>query len=417
MSYYVKTICPRCGALASGAFYEPCQHCKTEVNVNWETVYQVQGARLPKPGTGEGIYRFADFFALDPGTPYVSLGEGNTPLHQLRRLGTELGLEGLYVKDESKNPTMSHKDRMCSLLVTKAMEAGAPGLVIASTGNQGISTAAYAKVAGLPCIIFTTSNVAPGMKRLMQVYGAEVYLTASMQDRLTMVQMLTEQLGFFPACGIVTPPIGSSCYAVDAYKTIAFELYEQFHGELPEWVIVPSSYGDTLYGIEKGLQELKAMEYIQTIPKMVAAEVFGATLASVEQQGDVPVSWIPKPTLQTSIAAASTTYLTVRAIRESNGTAVSSGDEQVLQMQRRLLETEGIYAELSSCAALSALKQLIDRGAIKRKEKVAVILTSTGLKDMEATCGEFPNIPKIETTDLDHFLQARELAYGVSKSQ
>ena len=107
------------------------------------------------------------------------------------------------MKDESKNPTMSHKDRMCSLIVSKALADKAPGIVISSTGNQGAAAAAYAAVAGLPCVVFTTPNVSETMKTLMQAYGAQVFVTPTMSDRGIIMEKLVREMGYYPASGLL----------------------------------------------------------------------------------------------------------------------------------------------------------------------------------------------------------------------
>lgn len=410
MGYYVKTVCPRCGRPLSGRPFDPCPDCRKELNVSYETVFDVKNAAFPAPAPEKGIYRFADFFALAETAPKITLGEGNTPLRKLERLGAHFGLDHLYMKDESKNPSLSHKDRLCSLLVSKALEAGAPGIVLSSTGNQGAAAAAYCKVAGLPCVVFTTPNVSPVMKTLMQAFGAYVFVTPTMNDRLLIMRELVDKLGFFPASGIHTPPIGSLCYAVDAYKTIAFETYEQMGGQLPDWFVVPVSYGDTLYGIHKGMTDLVAMGLAEKTSRMAAAEVFGAAQKSLESNSDIPLTVPTRPSFQTSIAVGSTTYLTVRAIRESRGAAALSRDSEVLPIQKLLAEKEGVFAEPSSAASIVALQKLVDAGKIKKEDKIVLLITSTGIKDPETASKWLPNIPCIQP-DLTQFLFSMENDY------
>ena len=409
MCYYQKAICPRCRNAVSGAEYDPCPHCRPVLNVNYETIYDLRDAQLPQTGTEKGMYRFSSFFSLEDDAPHISIGEGDTPLRRLDRLGAVLGSENLYMKDESRNPTGSHKDRLCSLIVSQAVYKKAPGIVIASTGNQGVSAAAYAKVAGLPCVVITTPNVSPTMKMLMQAYGAYVLITPTMNDRIVLLEKIVRELGFEPASGIWTPPIGSNFRAIDAYKTISFEVYQQMQG-VPDWFIVPSSYGDTLFGIYKGMQDLKEMQYIARIPKMVAAEVFGATKKSVEATDDIPVQVQTAPSVQTSIAVGSTAYQTVKAIRSSGGTAENSLDEEALDMQKQLAYTEGIFAEPSSLASLVVLKKLLQNGTIRPEEKVVALITSEGVKDPASASRGFPEIPTIEPT-LEAFYQAMEQNY------
>lgn len=411
MSYFVKAICPRCGMPFTGKEYNPCPHCKAEVNVPFETIYDLKGKKLPERDLLEGMYRFRDFFSLNKGDKEISIGEGDTPLRRLKRLGAHFGLDHLYMKDESKNPTGSHKDRMISLLISCAVAKKVPGIVIASTGNQGIAAAAYSKVAGLPCVVITTPNVSPTMKKMMQVYGAYVFMTPTMDDRRILMEQLIQEKGFEPASGIWNnPPIGSNFRALDAYKTIAYEVYEQMNA-VPDWFIVPSSYGDTLYGIYKGMRDLQEMEYIRTLPKMVAAEVFGATKKSIDETGDIPVTVPTTPSIQTSIAVGTTTYQTVKAIRTSKGTAVSSTDEEAIAMQKLLAHTEGVFAEPSSLASLVALSKMVKSGQVKKEDRIVVLITSEGIKDLNTATKGFPEVPVIHP-NLDEFYAAMKQTYN-----
>jgi threonine synthase len=404
MSYYRKAVCPRCGRPFSGKEYEPCPDCKSEVLVNYETVYDVKGARLPEGGEEDGIFRYRDFFSLPENAPVLTIGEGDTPMRKLTRLGKELGLSNLYMKDESKNPTGSHKDRMCALMVSNAIAKGAPGMVIASTGNQGAAVAAYCQVAGLPCIVISSKDVQPTARLLMQVYGAQVVVVPTAADRLVLMKQIMDEMGYEPASGIYSPPIGSNFRAVDAYKSIAFEVYRQMKG-VPDWFIIPGSYGDTMYGTYKGMADLKEMGYIDELPKMVVADVYGATKKSVESGEDKPISVPVYPSIQTAIAVGTTAYHTMKALRACNGTAEASSDAEALAMQELLVRTEGVFAEASSCASLVALKKLVADGKIGKDEKVVVLISSLGIKVPEVVKDRLPAVPEIEP-DLETFRKA-----------
>ncbi len=411
MSRFERAVCFRCGRPLSGKFYEPCPECAKEgVNVNYRTEFDLRGAKLPAKNDQPGIYRFREFFAIDDDTPVVSIGEGNTPLHRLDRLGKKLGFNNLYMKDESKNPVMSHKDRMCSLMVTRALAEGAPGMVIGSTGNQGAAVAAYAAAANLPCVIFTTPNVSESMKVLMQAYGASVFVTRDMNERGVILEKLVRELGFSPASGIVSPPMGSNCFALDGYKTISYEVYEQMDHQAPDWFVVPISYGDTMYGIYKGMNDLKEMGYIEEVPKFAAAEVFGAAENTIKAGSDDPIAQPSEPSIQTSIATGYVAYHTVQAIKASKGEARTSHDEEALAMQKLLAQTEGVFAETASVASLVVAQKLLEEGKIKPDDKVVVLITSTGVKTPDVAAKWLPSVPTIGPT-LEELRKAMEENY------
>ncbi|EFS25522.1 threonine synthase [Fusobacterium ulcerans ATCC 49185] len=396
MSYLKNIVCPHCGRELETEFYKACPYCKEKgIYTNYETIYDLKNTKLDKNNNEKGIYKYSSFFPLKENSSKISINEGNTPLIKLERLGKLWGLDNLYLKDESKNPTMSHKDRMCSLMISKAIEMKAPGVVIASTGNQGAAVAAYCAVAKIPCVIFTTPNVSPTMKIFMQSFGAYVFVTPTMEDRVTMMKKLVEEYNYFPASGLENPPIGSCCFAIDAYKTIAFEVFEQLNNNIPDYFIVPISYGDTLYGIYKGMSDLKEMGYVDKTPKFVAAEVFGAAKTTLAADSSVPLAVETSSSIQTSIAAGNIAYLTLKALKESNGSAETSCDEEALEMQKLLCETEGILAETSSVASLVALKKMLENKKISSSDKIVLLLTSTGVKTPEIIEQWLPKLPSI----------------------
>lgn len=414
MSHYQTVRCIRCGRPLEGTYYDACPHCRKETgkNINYETVYDLRGAKLPLGKSREpGIFKYREFFPIQDSTKPVSLNEGNTPLYRLERMGKLLGLNALYVKDESKNPTCSHKDRLLAVIATKAVEEGAPGITVSSTGNQGIAAAAYASAAGLPCHVFSTPGVSDTMKTVMQVYGAKVFITETMEKRVQIMQHLVRELHYAPASGLMAPPIGSSVYGLDGYKSIAFELYEQMGESLPDWIVFPMSYGDAMYGMWKGLKDLQAMGYCQEIPHIGGAESFGSAKTTIAQNEEFPVGVPTKPSIQPSIAVGYATYQAVNAIRDSKGAAECSEDQESLEMQKLLARTEGIYAETASVSSLVVAKKLLEQGKIDPNQKVVVVITSTGLKDPATSRLYLPDPPAIEPTP-ESWREALKSVYG-----
>ena len=287
-----------------------------------------------------------------------------------------------------------------------------PALPLDMERVRRAAAAAYAAVAGLPCVIFTTSNVSPSMKTLMQAYGASVFVTPSMADRGVIMEKLVRELDFVPASGVMSPPIGSSCFGIDAYKSIAFEVFEQMGGQVPDWFVVPISYGDTLYGIYKGMCDLKEMGYIEKVPKFAAAEVFHAVENTIKAGSSDPIPQPSEPSIQTSIATGFCAYHTVQAVKDSGGAARSSHDPEALKMQQRLAKTEGVFGESASVASLVVLEKLLKEGVVRPDEKVVVLMTSTGVKTPEVTDMWVPEIPCIQPTLAD-FRNAMESSYGI----
>lgn len=415
MSYFTGVRCIRCGKpMPDGAFYTGCPSCAAEgVTANYETTYDLRGAKLPDKENGQpGIYRFRAFYPISDDVQAVSLGEGNTPLLHLKRLGAALGIPNLYIKDESRNPTLSYKDRLCSVILTKAVQDKTPVVTISSTGNHGAAAAAYGAAAGIPTVIFTVPDVPDTMKTLMQAYGACVIVTPTARDRWTIMGECVRKLGWVPASGFVSPPIGSNCYGIDGYKSIAFEIFEQMDG-VPEYVVLPTAYSDGIYGTYKGMYDLQEMGYIENLPKMVAAEVYRSMEETLRLGSDKPVTtqgndW----SVSFSIAGTTCTYQGLEAVRRTGGYARSSSDAETMEMQLKLAGTEGIYAEASSCTTLVAAHKLAREGKIGPNEKVVAVLTSTGLKDPATTRKYLPPVPTINPV-MAELKAALKDAYGV----
>lgn len=416
MSYFVKAVCSRCGRPLEGHFYDACPHCAAEgVNANYRTIYDLKGAKLPSADSKEpGIFRYRNFFPIKDGDPVISLNEGNTPIRHLARLGEKLGIPNLYIKDESRNPTWSQKDRLAAIMVSRAVAAGAPGMTCSSTGNQGASTAAYCAVAGLPCVVFTTPNVTQEMKTLMQAFGAYVFVTPTLPDRVTIMKKVVSEMGFVPASGIPKPPIGSDGFALDGYKSIAFELYEQFGGKLPDWVVFSISYGGTLEGCYRGFCDLKEMGYIDKIPKIAAAERYGPAMHTIEAGQDDPIPQKEDgPSVLTSMATPMVAYHTIKAIKDSGGVARTVTDAETIAMHKVLAQTEAVFSEVSSVPPLVIIEKLAKEGIMKKDETVCYVSTSTGLKGLEIAQGWLPEIPCIEPT-VDQFKAAMKNNYGLA---
>lgn len=397
-SYAGMLACPRCGQTAAESDVSAgCNACRSAgVGVNLAPVYSVTRGPLPDRPDEPGIFRFRDLLPLAAADVAVSLGEGQTPLLRIGRLGCKFGVENLWVKDESRNPTLSFKDRLAAVAVSKAVAAGASTVVASSSGNAGAAVAAYAAAAGLRCVILTISSVPPTMKTVMQMYGATVLAVASGPDRWTLMRQAVDSLGWVALSGYTDPPIGGNAFGVDGYKTIAYELWQQL-GMEPDVVVVPSGYGDSLSAIVRGFEDLRALGLADRVPRMVAVDPFGAyaaNLAAPDGEGTrVPV----RPSMAFSIATPVAPYQGLRALRTTAGTAVSEpSDDAIARMQQTLAATHGLYVEGAAAMPLLAVEKLRADNWITPSETVVVLATSSGLKDPAASARYLPDVPVIE---------------------
>jgi threonine synthase len=362
--------------------------------VNVHPSYRLDGDTSPDP-TAPGIFRYRRLLPLPPAIRPVSLGEGNTPLLHLQRIGAALGLDRLFAKDETRNPTWSYKDRLAAVAVSAAVAKDADTIVVGTTGNHGAAAAAYAAAAGIRCVALTLASVPLTMKVLMQVYGADVAAVESPADRWTLMRAAVAERGWVPLSGLADPPVGSNPYGVDGYKTIAYELVEQL-GRAPDVVLVPVAYGDGLIGIYRGFRDLEIMGTIDRVPQMIGVEPFGPYAATLESGGDLPLRVAGGSSVAFSIASPVATYQGVAAIRESGGRAVIVDDDgEIMAAQRRIASGEGLYLEPSAAIVVPALERLVAEGDIASDDTVVVVGTSSGLKDVGETAAGLPDVPVI----------------------
>jgi threonine synthase len=273
---------------------------------------------------------------------------------------------------------------------------GAPAVVVATTGNHGAATAAYAAAAGIRCVALTLASVPLTMKVLMQAYGAEVVALASGPDRWKLMGEAVAERGWVPLSGWCDPPVGSNPFGIEGYKTIAYELYEQL-GSVPDVVVVPTAYGDGLTGVLRGFRDLQALGVTDRVPRMVAAEPLGPYAASLAGDGDVPQRVDPGSSVAFSTATPVATWQGVHALRSSGGAAAAVRDDaEVLRAQLHAARTEGLYLEASAAVSFPVLQALVARGEVSERDVVVVLGTSTGLKDVGATAAVLPDVPVIE---------------------
>ena len=417
MSHLTGLVCIRCGAsFGVEARFDGCPECRREAPANLTPRYDLDAVAKDLSmeslhGRPPGMRRYRELLPPDIQNA-ATLGEGDTPLLHCERHGRRLGLERLFLKDESQNPSGSFKDRLAFAAIAMAPRFGARAVGVSSTGNAGAAAAAYAARAGLPCIVLTVQGAASAIITQMQAYGAMVVATRTKADRWNLLQTGVAEWGWYPTSPYFGPPVGSNPYGVDGYKTLAYEICEQLDWEAPDWCVLPVAYGDALFGMWKGSDELARMGLIRKQPRMVAAEMAGCLTAALASGEDaIPEITAPSPYVAGSISVNQSTYQALHALRASGGTARVARNDELLGLQRDLAADEGVYAEPSSLAALAAVARLCKEGRIGRSDTVVVVNTASGLKDTGATAAAAPEIPTVDG-DTTQFLETLRDAYG-----
>jgi threonine synthase len=301
--------------------------------------------------------------------PYVnaiSLGEGNTPL----RLSSSA--PRLHFKLESENPTGSHKDRMAAIGITRAVEKGAKLVVAASSGNAGVSIATYAGHAGIACEIAITKECSDHFRQRIAATGAKLIECPDSLSRWQYLKEAVQDPHVYALTNYALPAVGSPAIAIEGYKAVAWEIFQQLGGSAPNFVFIPVARGDLLVGIARGFQSLLARGHITALPRLVAVEPF-ARLVHVMAGHDYRNTFSGS-TQQFSTAGSTVTFQTVNALKLTNGLACVIDDAAAINAQQKL-GNEGINTELCAAATLTAYDQLCAAGTIASHDTAVLVIT------------------------------------------
>ena len=327
------------------------------------------------------VWRYRDFLPIHEATQTVTLGEGGTGLHRSEHLGAELGLKNLYVKNEGENPTGSFKDRGMTVGVTKALELGARHVICASTGNTSASLAAYAARAGIKCtVLIPSGKIAYGKLSQAMIHGAKVLqVRGNFDQALEFVLKLADKHKDIYLLNSINP------FRIEGQKSLGYEICEQLNCEPPDRIIIPVGNAGNISAVWKGLTEFYKLGYIKKLPKMTGIQAAGsAPIAQAIKKGSDKIVPVEQPeTIATAIriGAPVSWKKAVNAIHESNGTAETVTDEEILDAQKILARIEGIFVEPASASSIAGLKKLVNNGVISKDELVVCITTGHGLKD------------------------------------
>lgn len=311
-----------------------------------------------------------------PYTSGICLGEGDTPLMNLQGLAQAAHVASLHIKDESANPTGSHKDRMSAIGVTQALDFGAHTIVLASSGNAAISAAHYAQAAGLSCEVATYGGMPTAYAADLDAHGAKRFGFDDNAGRWAFVAQCAAQPGYLALTNYHLPALGSAPLAIEGYKAIAYECHAD--GYLPEHIMVPTARGDLAWGIYAGFRDLLEAGVITVLPKIWVIEPFARLSAVLAGQG-LHQNYAGQ-TAQFSTAGATVTYLQWQAVTASGGGALVVPDAQAEQA-RQVLTSHGISAELCAAAGFAAIEQLHALQVATDTSKVMLVLTANASRD------------------------------------
>ncbi len=336
------------------------------------------------------MWRWRELLPLRDEKNIVTLGEGMTPLLPLPRLGGEYGFDQLFSKEEGLNPTGSFKARGLSAAVSRAKELGVRVIAVPSAGNAGGALAAYAARAGMESYIFMPED-APEINRIESaICGARVYLVQGLiGDAGKIVRALARERGWFDLSTLKEP------YRAEGKKTMGLEIAEQLGWELPDAIVYPTGGGTGIIGMWKAFDELEQLGWIGPArPKMISVQASGCApvVKAFDEQESTAEPWKNARTIADGLRVPHpfADYLILRAIRESQGTALAVSDDEIRAAMDEWAHAEGMFVSPESAATYAAFKKLATNGFLQPHERVVLFNTGSGLKYSHLVRAEFP---------------------------
>jgi threonine synthase len=330
------------------------------------------------------LWRYREVLPVENDENIVSLGEGFTPLLHATRLGSQIGISELYIKDEGQNPTQSFKARGMTAAVSMAKELGVKKLAVPSAGNAAGALAAYAARAGMEAHIFMPKDTPRANVIECEQTGAHVTLMDGLiTDCGAEVGRRKEAEGWFDVSTLKEP------YRIEGKKTMGYELAEQFGWELPDVIIYPTGGGTGLIGMWKAFDEMEQMGWIGSQrPRMVTVQAAGcAPIVRAFEKGERFAAEFENAHTTASglrVPKAIGDFLIIDALRASGGTAVSVTDEELIAATKEIGAAEGVFCAPEGAACLPALKKLMSDGWMKANEQVVLFNTGSGVKYLES---------------------------------
>ena len=386
MGRTVGLRCRECGREYDPSFRYVCDDCFGPLDVWYGDLPRLSGGTFA--GREKTYWRYHELLPIADKSNIVDIGAGMTPLIRAAKLGEELGLNRLYIKNDSVNPTFSFKDRPAGVAVSKAREFGLPAVGCASTGNLASATAAHAARGGFACHVFAPGDIEMAKITQALAYGANFIAVDGTYDD---ANRMAAQVGDSRGIGIVN--INMRSYYVEGSKTLAYEAAEQLGWQVPDQLVVPVGSGAMLNAICKGFEELQGASLVGDVSGMrvAAAQPRGcAPVVDAFRGGAAEVAPVERPeTVAKSLAIGDPgdgRYV-LRRMRQYGGFAGEAGDREILDAILLLARTEGIFTEPAGGVPVAVLRKMVEDGMVDRNDSVVCYVTGNGLKATEPLMG------------------------------
>ena len=377
-------VCRECGKEYPVKAIHVCEMCfgPLEVKYNYEEIKKAISRKHIEEGP-RSMWRYIDLLPVEGSSP-VGPHAGFTPMVRAKNLGSYLGLDELYIKNDTVNhPTLSFKDRVVSVALTRARELGFETVACASTGNLANSVAAHAAASGMRCYVFIPADLESAKVLGNLIYKPNVVEVEGNYDD---VNRLCSEIAAEQGWAFVN--INIRPYYAEGSKTLAFETVEQLGWRTPDQVVIPMASGSLLTKIWKGLHELRTLGLVDQVrTKINGAQAEGCSpIATAYKDGRDFFKPVKPKTIAKSLAIGNPAdgYYALKATAESQGAMDAVSDDEVVEGIKLLAQTEGIFAETAGGVTIGVLRKLVKQGLIKKSDVTVAYITGNGLKTQEA---------------------------------
>ncbi|MFN8455602.1 MAG: threonine synthase [Anaerolineae bacterium] len=378
--------------LICGQTYRPdevdyvCPHHGDEGILDVQYDYDLIGRRISQGdllhSTDYTIWRYTPLLPIKPNAPVPPLAIGWTPLYRTERLASELGLKHLWVKDDGRLPTASFKDRASAIAVVKAQEKGAEIITTASTGNAAAALSGLCASVKQPNVIFVPEKAPPAKSAQLLTFGSTVMLVkGTYDDAFELCLKAAKEYGWY------NRNTGYNPYMSEGKKTVSFEICEQLRWQAPDRIFVSVGDGCISGGVHKGLKDLLALGWIDRMPKLMGVQAEGSAYLYQAWKNNEDV--LTKPAIDAQTVADSISaglprdrLKAMAAVKETGGAYLSVSDEEILAAIPALARGCGVFAEPAGATALAGLLKAIQEGQVSPNERIVVLNTGNGLKDV-----------------------------------
>ena len=412
IAYFTCSICGSTYSSQEVQYNCPRDGGNLDVHCDFESADNKPSMESILLSSEQSIWRFAPLLPVpDPGYARTPLHQvGMTPVYQPETLREQLGLQHLWIKDESRNPSASFKDRASAVVVAHALQTQQEVIIAASTGNAGAAMACMAASVGMRAIILAPRTAPPAKVAQLLVFGAHVILVDGNYDQAFDLSIAASQ-----TFGWYNRNTGYNPFTAEGKKTAAFEIWEQVLRQLdpaapPLTIYIPVGDGNIISGVYKGFQDLLSLGWIERFPRLIGVQAEGsAAIANAYLAGKATVEPVNAVTIADSISVdlPRDGRRALRAVRETHGMFIKISDEEILKSIATLGKV-GIFVEPAAAAAYAGLVRAVADGQQDPAGPILVLCTGSGLKDINAAMRSMPAAPVIEPT-----IQAlRKVIYG-----